>query len=229
MENSNKLSIINPALLKDPGISVDSECRFEKEDKFNSDKVVWKFYGNPYCHKVLENGSIKTSYGFNHAWGYIECISDLSLKYDIIYGLMIKRIDFDDELFDLSDSDSESDTEPTVELNNKSILKKNQQEINYDNKKCLVNDLINEFEIYIDENNNMDFESEYDSTKKKFKFYGNPSNKYYKYGYDYANGLLILLSNHELKFILKNGLLYPFSINDKKYKKYKQIIDNFKL
>ena len=38
-----RLSIINLKILKDPGINVDSQYKYEKEKCFNSRKIAWKF------------------------------------------------------------------------------------------------------------------------------------------------------------------------------------------
>lgn len=111
MENKFKLSIINPDKLVDPGVKVDKNFRFEKEKLFDPNNVAWMFYGKPCEHIVKKNGIIETNYGYNYSWGHIESIFNPHEKYDIIFGLKVKRIDLDNSDFD-SESDSESNVMP---------------------------------------------------------------------------------------------------------------------
>lgn len=185
------LSLINPANLKDPGIYVDSNLKFEKESTFNYENIKWIFYGNPYEHVVMSGGSVKTFYGLEHSWGYIESIENPDIKQDVIYGLLIDRVDSEYTDYD-SDYDSDSDFG-----------------LNY--KKDRPNNFEN-CEIYVDENNHMDFEQDYDNTKVQYKFIGNPTNKFMGYGFDYADGILISIENPEIKLKLKNGFVTSFNI-----------------
>jgi hypothetical protein len=48
----------------------------------------------------------------------------------------------------------------------------------------------------------MDFESEFDSNKIKYKFIGNPINKYHGYEFNYADSILIPIDNPDIKLRL---------------------------
>lgn len=151
------LSIINPVKLIDTGTNVDSNYKYEKEELFNPNDITWIFYGSPYEHIVLDNGNIETKYGFKHSCGYIESIKNSRIKYDILFGIIIDRIDSNY----ISDSESES------EINLESI-----KEINKSNKlKRKAN--FDKYKIFVDEFNHMDFESEYDCKKNKIYIYRN--------------------------------------------------------
>lgn len=184
------LSIINPSEIKDPGINVDSQYRFEEEELFEPNKIKWIFYGKSYEYITLENGNTEWKYGFNHALGHIESIDFPSVKYDVIHGMLIDRIESN-----LDDYITDSDTDTKKENNTEYKLKKNK----------LKKKNFEECEIYVDENNNMDFESNYNSEKIKYKFIGNPTNKFHKSGFNYAEGILIPIANFNIKFRLKNG------------------------
>jgi hypothetical protein len=112
------LSIVNPLVLKDPGISVDSNYKYENDSSFNPCNITWIFYGTPYEHVVFNNGSIETKYGFEHSLGYIELVSNPDIKYDVLYGILINRVysDLDDYT---SDSDSDSDSNSVSDSNSK--------------------------------------------------------------------------------------------------------------
>ena len=73
---------------------------------------------------------------------------------------------------------------------------------------CLINSNFSNFnkcEIFVDEFNHMDFESEFDSNKIKYKFIGNPINKFCGYGFNYADGILIPIDNPDKKLRLFDG------------------------
>ncbi len=194
-----QLSIINPNTLKDPGIKVDSQYRFDKEELFDNDNIKWIFYGEPYKHQVNSEGSVETKYGLEYSFGYIELIDNPNIKYDVIYGLLIERINSDLDNY-LSDSESESDYEYNFNKKNKKKridgLSKFYKTDNFEN--C---------EIFMDEFNYMDFESEYNSSKIKYKFIGNPKNELYKYGFNYATGILIPVDKPNIKFKLVRGFI----------------------
>ncbi len=101
-----KLSIINPNTISEPYIYVDKYFIFEKEIDFNESKIEWKFYGMPYEHIPMSDGSVQTKYGFEYAFGYVENILNSDLRFDIIYGFLIERLDIDDTNENYSDSDS---------------------------------------------------------------------------------------------------------------------------
>ena len=140
-----QLSIINPNKLKDPGIKVDSQYRFEKEELFDHDDVKWMFYGSPYKHKVIKGGEIETKYGFEYSFGYIELIDDPNIRYDVINGLLIIRIDSD-----LDNYLSESDLDSEYNFNYK---KKNNKNVNRIDRlsKFYKKDNFENCEIFVDE------------------------------------------------------------------------------
>jgi hypothetical protein len=205
------LSIINPATLKDIGINVDSNYKYENDELFNPNDVKWIFYGCPYEYIILNNGSIETKYGFEHSWGYIESISNPNIKYDILYGMLINRIDFDSD-FDF-DFDYDSDSESDSNIDSDNYKSKNNINKKYKIKKKKINilkgikrtDNFEKCEIFVDELNHMEFEPYYDSSKIKYLFIGNPINKFHDHGFNYADGILILIDNTKVKFKLKDG------------------------
>jgi hypothetical protein len=212
------LSIINPADLKDPGIYVDSNYNYETEILFNPDDIKWMFYGSPYQHFILNGGGIKVKYGFKYSWGYIKSISNPNIKYDVIYGLLIDRIDSDLDIDYSSDSDFDFEPKSKFEFDNED----NEDYEDYDNNEVGTNTKLlytknkkidklkrtenfDKCEIFVDEFNRMDFESEFDSNKIKYKFIGNPINKFHGYGFNYADGILIPIDNPDIKLRLFDG------------------------
>lgn len=125
-----QLSIINPVKLKDEGIYVDINHRLEKEDLFESNKIKWIFYGCPYEHIVSIDGNIESKYGFEHALGYIELIDEPYIKYDVLLGLLIQRIEIDIDFDSESDSESKSISEQQL-MNDFSCFTKKKFNINY--------------------------------------------------------------------------------------------------
>ena len=203
----NKLSIINPIELKETGINVDSQYRFEKEDLFNPKDITWVFYGNPYEHVIVDNSKIETKYGFEHSWGYIESIKNPNIKYDVLYGLLINRVDtdLDDDCLD-SNSNSNQVSNQNIDLElepNQNIdLKLEPKQNNLKRKANFLN-----YEIPVDVSQRMDFESGFDNTKIKYIFVGEPINKFHQSGFEYSNGILTCVNNHKKKFKLTNGIV----------------------
>lgn len=113
-----KLSIINPNSIVEPFIYVDENYVFENEFNFNESKIKWKFYGMPYEHIPMQDGSIQTKYGFEYALGYIKDICNLHLKYDLIYGQLIERLDIDDAYDDYDDYDDHNNHDEHKDNNN---------------------------------------------------------------------------------------------------------------
>ena len=206
-----KLSIINPDLIPDPGILVDGKNKFEMEFDFNKNDVQWIFYGNPYETIVNLNGSVESKYGFEHSIGYIESFLEPDIKYDVILGLLIKRIETD------YNSDSESDSESNL-MNSKSESYQFDydyylnDEIKIEDKHIckkiktnhyFKNNLFERNSFLIDSNYLMDFEFGFNKKKVIYKLKGIPKNKFNKYGFKYARGILI--SNEGNKFKLEYG------------------------
>lgn len=196
------LSIINPSELKEIGLNVDSQFVFEKEELFNPNDIAWIFYGQPYEHILLENGVREWKYGLNHSFGYIESFTNPEIKYDVVFGLLISRINSD---LDNCISDTDSETESDVENYSNSNIKIKKNKIH--NKLPHKKNNFKECEIYVDEFNYMDFESNYNKDKIKYKFIGNPTNKFNKYGFDYADGILLPIDNTNIKLKLINGIM----------------------
>ena len=223
------LSIINPSTLKDLGINVDSNYKYENDELFNPNDVTWIFYGCPYEYIVLNDGSIETKYGLDHSWGYIESISNPNIKYDIIYGILINRIDFDYNSDSDSDSDTDSDSDSKYNLDANVVLesnlknkiykitkknkitKKQLNKLNYLKRK----DNFEKCEIFVDELNRMEFEPYYDSSKIKYIFIGNPINKFHSHGFKYADGILIPIDNTKIKLKLRDGNITSLNFNFK--------------
>ena len=102
------LSLINPSQLKDPGIYVDNNLNFENETCYNPTQIKWIFYGIPYEHIIHLNGSIESKYGIEHSIGHVVSIENYDIKYDLLYGMWIERVEIiNEEYFDISSSDSD--------------------------------------------------------------------------------------------------------------------------
>lgn len=158
------LSIVNPVKLKDPGINVDFNYKYENEPSFDPNNITWIFYGLPYEHIVFNDGSIKTKYGFEHSYGYIESVFNPDIKYDVLYGILINRVysdlDLDDYISD-SDLDSNSNSNSRLKLKPKFKLefnhehRKNKRYLDYTEE---INKLVKFKRI-----SNNEYEYDYDS------------------------------------------------------------------
>jgi hypothetical protein len=152
--NFLKLSIVNPDELPEKSIDVDNEYRYRGEDNFNDKNIAWLFYGVPYYNKVEKGGSITQLYGFEYSFGYLVNTSNPEIMYDVIYGLLIKRLDLDDSNWSYSDEDDYKRIR-----NNKEKIKKYNEKINifnetyykykykfeYENENILINQNQNKF------------------------------------------------------------------------------------
>ena len=118
------LSIINPVKLKDIGINVDFKYRLDNEELFDPENITWIFYGLPYEHIIIDNGSVETKYGFSHSYGYIESITNSNIKFDVLYGMLINRINLNlDNYISDSDLDLESETKLKYKKNYDNSIK----------------------------------------------------------------------------------------------------------
>lgn len=111
----NNLKIINPKLLPEPGIFVDRNFKLKGENGFDNN-IQWIMYGNPYETIIDSEGRVSFKYGFAHSFGYIEYLTNPEIKYDVLMGLLIKRIDVDYDSGTSSDSNSYSDSVSYTEL-----------------------------------------------------------------------------------------------------------------
>ena len=103
--NFLKLSIKNPDELPESSIQVDGSYRYRGEEYFDEKNISWLFYGQPYYNKVERCGSITQLYGFEYSFGYLVNTSNPEIMFDVIYGLLIKRLDLDDSSWSYSDDD----------------------------------------------------------------------------------------------------------------------------
>jgi len=101
-----KLQLLNPKILKESEIYVDSKYNFENEQDFDSKNLVWIFYGNAYNYKLNNDGIYQINYGLNYSWGYLESLNNPNIKYDVIYGLLIPRINVSDDNYESSDDEN---------------------------------------------------------------------------------------------------------------------------
>ncbi len=100
-----QISIKNPSEIPESFIEVDENFKFKDECSFNKEKVTWLFYGQPYYNKINKGGYITQLYGFEYCFGYLVNVFNSEIMFDVIYGLLIKRLNLDDSKWSYSDED----------------------------------------------------------------------------------------------------------------------------
>jgi hypothetical protein len=199
-----KLTIINPNLLQDTGILLDMNWKLERESDFDENNTKWKLYGNPYETIIEPDGKVIVKYGFIHSIGYIELLENPEDKYDVILGLLIKRIDTDYDSYSECESDYESDSESGLESEFDFL------DMEIKTNHYFRNNLLDKKSFFVDCNNLMDFEFGFDDKNIIYKFKGIPRNDSHKYGFEFAKGILISLRDN-LRFKLNHGKIKNFN------------------